>query len=74
MSITDIALAPGDAFLHINDAVRRSGRCRSTIYDAIGAGDLTAYKHGSRTVIRERDFLNWMTANLQPFNSQTVGA
>jgi excisionase family DNA binding protein len=44
----------------IEDVVRTSGLCRTTVYQAIGAGQLRARKVGRRTLILRADLTSWL--------------
>ena len=45
----------------IDESCHASGIGRTKIYEAIGAGELTARKCGRRTVILPRDLEAWLT-------------
>ncbi|MCB0929938.1 MAG: helix-turn-helix domain-containing protein [Mycobacterium sp.] len=49
-------------FEGIGDLVERSRLSRRTIYRAIAAGDLRAYKAGNRTLIDRESSDRWLTA------------
>lgn len=44
----------------VPNAVKASGLSRTTIYEALKRGDLTAVKAGRRTLIRYADLLAYM--------------
>lgn len=52
--------------LTIPDAVKASGASRTAIYEALRRGELTAKKHGKRTLI-EADALKAWLANMPTY-------
>lgn len=54
--------------LAIPDAVKATGISRTSIYEALKRGDLTAVKAGRRTLIRYADLEAYM-GRLQPYKA-----
>jgi excisionase family DNA binding protein len=48
--------------LSIPEACKCSNAGRTTVYKAINAGDLTAHKRGSRTIILASDLERWLNS------------
>lgn len=46
----------------VAEAVERSGLGRTSLYTAIGSGELQARKHGRRTVVLARDLERYLEA------------
>ncbi|MBP7065745.1 MAG: helix-turn-helix domain-containing protein [Ferrovibrio sp.] len=46
--------------LTVNQAVKRSGISRSTLYRAMASGGLVARKYGKRTLILTQDLDKWL--------------
>jgi excisionase family DNA binding protein len=46
----------------IPDVCKCSNAGRTTVYKAINAGDLTAHKRGSRTIILSSDLERWLSS------------
>jgi excisionase family DNA binding protein len=46
----------------IPEACKCSNAGRTTVYKAINAGDLTAHKRGSRTIILSSDLERWLSS------------
>ena len=58
----------------INEAARRSGVGRSSIYEAVNRGELKLKKSGRRSLILVEDLKAWVTAlpDAKQQNSQTA--
>jgi excisionase family DNA binding protein len=55
----------------VDEAVEVTGRCRSSIYQAIRDGELKAIKSGRRTLIRTADLEDWV-ANFTPIEPKNA--
>lgn len=67
MKVNTITLATGStkdgrAAYSISEIVQASGLGRSTVYEAIGRGDLRARKCNARTIVLADDFAAWLTS------------
>ena len=58
--------------ISIIEAARRSGVSRSSIYEAIGRGDLKIRKHGRRSLVLVDDLKAWVSAMPEAKPSKTV--
>ena len=58
--------------ISIVEAARRSGVGRSSIYEAIGRGDLKIRKHGRRSLVLVDDLKAWVSAMPEAKSSKTA--